>query len=516
MGIKDFYNFIKEHAPNDLNTYHLSQFTGYRFAIDISIFLNKYIKSAGDKNNVWLNQFIMLLCTLKKHSIKAVCVFDGPNPPIEKQVEQQRRREEGKKAINRMNRCIEIRNDLIENYLPDDIELSSDLIIECKKLYGKPTKNIRVIVWTDPSDAIDALKSVIDRLEISSTPITNDHRELAKKVVDMMGIPYFQADGEAEALCAYLAIHKYVDCVLTEDTDVLAYGAPWLLAFKDYKLSDEIVYGIHLQSLLDTVGYTLEEFRDLCILLECDYNNRIKGFPPDGRNRKKPVCIGLKHAVQMIDEYRNLETIEDHVDDIEPLIYQRCREIFTTPPLEELKRLIRVEPLNSTPKFDQLEKFFRLNKLTITIDYIEKCWTPGEIIFEEGVIDHSEFNSELEEDYDSNFIEDENYIEKEIVNTITTKSNNNNTFRYIRLSVECRSSLDNEGSNIDVCVCFENDSSFNEHESINFDMLIEPINAYLESKKNLKYFYVDGVMDIIMDYGNEKPKGDILKITHEI
>ena len=90
MGIKDFYKLIKEQTPEQIHKYHLSEFRGYRFAIDISIFLNKYIRSAGE--GLWMSTFFNFLCILKKHGIKSVCVFDGPNPPKEKLEEQQKRR----------------------------------------------------------------------------------------------------------------------------------------------------------------------------------------------------------------------------------------------------------------------------------------------------------------------------------------------------------------------------------------------------------------------------------------
>ena len=102
-----------------------------------------------------------------------------------------------------------------------------------------------------------------------------------------MGLAYLQALGEAETLCAYLAIKGQVDAVLTEDTDVMAYGTPVMLAFKDLKVTDEQVYGLHHKNILKDLEMNHEEFRDLCILLSCDYNERVKGFVPDGRNRKK-------------------------------------------------------------------------------------------------------------------------------------------------------------------------------------------------------------------------------------
>src|SRR3989344_9550858 len=124
MGIKDFYKVIKQNAPDELRVHHLSEFTGHRWAVDISIFLNKYIKSSG--GDAWKETFILFLCTLKKHGIKTICVFDGPNPPPEKKAEQDRRRRDGKKAVARMDRCVEIRKQLLREYAPDNLLLEEE------------------------------------------------------------------------------------------------------------------------------------------------------------------------------------------------------------------------------------------------------------------------------------------------------------------------------------------------------------------------------------------------------
>ena len=125
MGIKDLYKVINENSPECRAVHHLSEFRGYRFAIDISIFLNKFIKSTSSNVSIrsitdddhidppsysWMNTFLVFLCILKKHGIKSVCVFDGLNPPIEKLEEQERRRDQTKKSVERLERCKEIYN----------------------------------------------------------------------------------------------------------------------------------------------------------------------------------------------------------------------------------------------------------------------------------------------------------------------------------------------------------------------------------------------------------------------
>jgi len=381
MGINNLYKVIKEEAPGNIKTYHLTELTGYRVAVDISVFLYKYIRSAGQVR--WMNTFILLLCKFKKYGIKAVCIFDGPNPPIEKKREQEERRANSGKIIHRMKECIRIRNKLQDDYIPYNLEIEEHLQDECRKLIGRPRGKTVIPNYEDAGSIVNSLNITIERLEKQSFPITSEHSEIALKIVRMLGLAGFKADGEAETLCCYLALQGKVDAVLTEDTDVLAYGAPFMLAFKEFKLHEEKMYGIHMDSVLEDMGMDMDEFRDLCIMLRCDYNKQhesILGYPPDGKKRKKAAKIGKVGSVCMIKEYRRLEEVEKHLVDASPLIYPRCREIFTD--FSGLDKYLAV-PYNKRPDFAALDEFIDEHSLTITTEHIGECWRPTKLIFED-------------------------------------------------------------------------------------------------------------------------------------
>ncbi len=376
MGIKDFYNVLKTECPEQIVTYHLSEFTGYRVAIDISIFLYRYIRTAGPIK--WMSPFILLLCTLKKFGIKVVCIFDGPNPPPEKKLEQERRRATLKVSINRLEECIRVRDIIRDDYILYDLLMEAQLKKDCKILInGKRPRKMDVTNYDSPSDIIDSLNGTIEKLTNQTLPILPIYTEQAKMLVKTLGISCFQSDGEAETLCAYLAIKGDVDAVLTEDTDVMAYGTPFMLAFKSFKLSENKVVGLHHKCILEALSMNQDEFRDLCILLSCDYNKRVKGYPPDGKTHKKPIGIGLKGALAMIHEYRRLEEVSKHVVDCTPLKYHRCRELFTVP--EKIKDVI--VPIYGPPDFKTMEEYIKKYSITVGIEYIQSCWKPTQMDF---------------------------------------------------------------------------------------------------------------------------------------
>ena len=330
-----------------------------------------------------MNIFILLLCTLKKHGIKAVCIFDGPNSPPEKKPEQERRRKQNEKAISYLKECIRIRNILEDKYVLYDLEPSDELKKECKLLLcrNRRTTFVDATNYRDSMDIVESLNIEIEKKERQTLPITDDYRQKAEEIVKAMGLAHYRADGEAETLCAFLAINKMVDGVLTEDTDVLAYGTPLMIAFKEFKLSDAKVVGINYYTLLESLGYTHEEFKDLCILLSCDYNSRIKGYLPDKKN-KKYICIGHTRAIIMINKYRRLENVEKYIEDAEPLKYVRCRELFTIPKTipKELKDSTTI-PKNGPIDLVFMNDIIKKNKLTVSIDYIKNFWKPSVITY---------------------------------------------------------------------------------------------------------------------------------------
>ena len=393
MGISDLYNVIKEHCPDVPVTVHMSSLAGFKIAVDISIFLNKFVKTAGPEK--WLDSFILLLCTLKKHGIKPVCIFDGPNPPPEKKAEQERRRAEAAKKQQRIAYGKKLLRKLETEYLPHDRAPDEEIIVEIKTVIGARRGNkVDSINYDDIYDVVSGLKAAILRQEKQNLPILPEYSIKGKEIITLMGFPYFQAEGEAEALCAGMCHLGLVDAVLTEDTDVLAYGAPFLLAKID--LSAQTVVAISHEALLQELGMTTEEFRDLCILLGCDYNDRIQGFPPDGKKHKKPVSIGAKGAFAMISEYRCLEEAEKHMVDPDPLIYRRCREIFTPP--EEMPEI--TIPYNRPIHKDGLIKFIAANKIRINLNYILDTWKPVELKFHSSLQEEDEVLTDEEPDID--------------------------------------------------------------------------------------------------------------------
>ncbi|KAF9580230.1 Elongation of fatty acids protein 2 [Lunasporangiospora selenospora] len=164
----------------------------------------------------------------------------------------------------------------------------------------------------------------IDKFTRRTVKVTPQHNEECKKLLKLLGIPYVNAPCEAEAQCAALAKAGKVYAAGSEDMDTLTFGSPVLLRHLTFSEAKKMpISEISLKRTIDGLGFTMDMFIDLCILLGCDYCDSIKN-------------IGPTRAVSLIREHKNIETIIENLDSKRYPIpenwpYKEARELFRNP-----------------------------------------------------------------------------------------------------------------------------------------------------------------------------------------
>lgn len=147
-----------------------------------------------------------------------------------------------------------------------------------------------------------------------------------------MGVPYLEAPCEAEAQCAALVKARKVYASATEDMDTLTFGSDVLLRHMTFSEAKKMpIKEFHLENVLKGLELNREEFVDLCILLGCDYCPGIKG-------------VGMKRAVELIQKYRSLDEIVEHIDKTKYQIpenwqYKAVRRLFLEPEVADCSDL---------------------------------------------------------------------------------------------------------------------------------------------------------------------------------
>jgi len=280
MGIKGLTTLIKTSAPSAIQTQNLHHLTGKKVAIDASLFMYKMLINMRNANQSYLTSnngkvvshitgIFYKTANYLALNITPIYVFDG-KPPSNK---------------------------------GDTIKARQERVA---------TSKLAMEQATSEEDK--------NNLEKQTIRLTKEHVDDIKQLLELMGVSYVQAHGEAEAYASEMCRKGMVDYVVTEDMDTLAFGCPRMIRTcldKSIKRKD-IISIIDLDAVLQGFELTYDEFLDLCILCGCDYCENIPR-------------VGNKTAYTLIKKHRSIESILPAVknipDDYETK-YKESRELF--------------------------------------------------------------------------------------------------------------------------------------------------------------------------------------------
>ncbi|KAK1349368.1 hypothetical protein LUQ84_001546 [Hamiltosporidium tvaerminnensis] len=97
-----------------------------------------------------------------------------------------------------------------------------------------------------------------------------------QSLLKAFNLPYIISPMEADSQCAYLNINNIVDGVITEDNDVLIYGANKV--YRNFFKKNKVPTCYSLQNIQSKLNLNQLDLIKLCYLLGSDYNIGQKGF----------------------------------------------------------------------------------------------------------------------------------------------------------------------------------------------------------------------------------------------
>lgn len=352
MGIHGLNTVLKKVNPNIYKTVDISYFEGYTLAMDVSIFLHKYVHS--DAKN-WFAGLLNFFVKMQKAKINLIAVFDGKYVPPEKGLERDNRKVNSIKIKDRLNEVRQFLKMIKTIYEPSDT--LSDVHQSKAELLCPAVKCVEV------SNVINEFELLIKKIENQSASVDANVVNSAHELVDCLGIKSVVAYGEAEALCASLAIHGYADGVLSRDTDALVYGTP---LFINELMGDKMTFTT-LDDVLSSLKFTHKQFVDFCIMCGCDYNANIP----------KIACGG---AFKMIEKYGSIDEFKNKTGtDTMCLRYERCREIFVAYDKDylvgETKILDILDAPHKYPNEEEVSAIFEKNGCKIPPLYVVCAFT---------------------------------------------------------------------------------------------------------------------------------------------
>ncbi|XP_014507693.1 exonuclease 1 isoform X1 [Vigna radiata var. radiata] len=261
MGIKDLLRFMKPY----IEPFHIHKYAGKRVGIDAYSWLHKGAYSCSmdlclDSDSVrklrYIEYFMHRVNLLRFYKITPVVVFDGGNAPCKAATEEERNR---KRRAN------------------------------------------RELAMTKLKEGNVAAASELFQRAVNITPV------MAHKLIQTLKsekIEFVVAPYEADAQLAYMS-HIGVEnggvaAVITEDSDLIAYGCPDIIFKMDRNGNGE---RIELEKVFSAEfgrpsfrSFNMELFTGMCVLAGCDFLPSVPG-------------IGIARAHALVSKYRNLDRI---------------------------------------------------------------------------------------------------------------------------------------------------------------------------------------------------------------
>ncbi|KAI8910994.1 PIN domain-like protein [Gorgonomyces haynaldii] len=209
-----------------------------------------------------------------------------------------------------------------------------------------------------------------DKFSRRTVKVTREQTAECQRLLKLMGVPYVEAPGEAEAQCAALAKAGKVFAAGSEDMDTLTFGTPFLL--RHLTMRKQPIVEVDREKMMQGLGLTEEQFIDLCIMLGCDYCDSIPG-------------VGPVRALALIKEHKSIEGIIKNVDKKkfpvpEGWPYEQVRELFKNPdvaPCAEMELVWSPPDEQGLIQFLVEEKGFSIDRVKSNCEKLQKLKSAG-------------------------------------------------------------------------------------------------------------------------------------------
>lgn len=229
MGIQYLNSYVRKNCPDDIRELPLSELRGKKIAVDTSIYMYRFAGEGGLIDGMY--QMIVLL---RYYNITPVFIFDGVAPPEKHDLLNKRK-------------------------LNKDIAKQKYNEAQCHLEWQQCSKNEIVRITTE-----------MKYLRKQFVKLKTKHINKVKELMDICGVTYIEAEGEADQLCAKLVMVGMVYACLSEDMDMFVYGCPRILRYLSVINSSVVMYDFN--AILNTLELSNTEFKEICVISGTDYN----------------------------------------------------------------------------------------------------------------------------------------------------------------------------------------------------------------------------------------------------
>ena len=296
MGIPKLNSYLLNNcSKHSIDQKHLSVCTGKTIVIDTSIYLYKFASMGSI-----IEPLYHMICIFNYYNITPIFIFDGKPP-------------DAKKAL------IYKRNDM-----KNDAETKQHIAeIEYKVLFDKHNKT------DEDYNRLDAIKITINNLKKQCVRVSWDDSEKARCLLSLCNIEYYNAEGEADELCAHMVISKKAWACMSDDMDMFLYGCTRVI--RCFNLNTHTIVFYNINGILRDLDLHMHEFRKISVLSGTDYNI---GQSIDITDVFKYFNIYKKNSsnIGFYEWYSNLKKFEIDNDKLSSIYDMFCNKIVPIPP----------------------------------------------------------------------------------------------------------------------------------------------------------------------------------------
>jgi flap endonuclease-1 len=216
-----------------------------------------------------------------------------------------------------------------------------------QKLYDNIANLLEKQVDNNSPTTNSRLNSEITKLERRCVVFSQKQVQDILYFFELLGIPVIRENEEADFILAKLSAANKIDYILSDDSDVLAFGAKKVL--KNFCIKEEKCELYEMDSILATLGVSMQKFVDICILCGCDYTTKIRN-------------MNCGKSLQLILLWGSIEEVAKNTEyniDLEQI--QKARELFWKDLSKETMARISASIIKKNCRLEELEKFLWAN-----------------------------------------------------------------------------------------------------------------------------------------------------------
>lgn len=263
MGPRGLNKFFRTNEPSGIKQIELASFSGKTIVIDASIYLYRF-----NTNNELIENLYIMINILKKNNIIPLFIFDGIPPPEKFDTLNIRRKDRD----------------------------------AAEKLYD-------MIMVNNQSNIS---KSEIEKLKRQKTKVNSHNRHDAKELLEVCGVSYIDAEGEADELCAYCVLNNIAHACLSDDMDLFIYGCPRVLRY--FSMMNQTVVYYDFEKILSSLKISLDVFTTITILSGTDYNNQVMSIDILYNEYTKDNTAFIQRINATVTKNKDIQDIKNNYD----------------------------------------------------------------------------------------------------------------------------------------------------------------------------------------------------------